>query len=327
MAEGNPRPSSNPTSPQITAHSIPKRRELVKQAAAPPTAEQLKQSRADRLAHRWTVDPLTSRPLRSPIVSDCRGNLYNKDAVIEFLLPLDPDASSDAERARDEAARLLSGSVAGLRDVVEVHFTAGDAADGGSPDDAEAEEEAGEAGAGPRWVCPVSRERLRAAPAVYLVPCGHALAASVVRELDAAGGQLACPVCATPSESADVIPMLSSVEADVERLAGRIAALRAKGLAHSLKKMPGAGKKRKKKAAEEEVKAKPQKEERAKPEAGIKNTSTASLTARVLEEQEARNKKRKLQRNENLDSLFSSRDPSKPPSKRNDFLSRGFTMS
>jgi len=265
-------------------------------------------------------------------VSACRGALYNKDAVTEFLLPPDADGKggdADDRKWREEAARVLAGNVAGLRDVVEVHLTLDDAEDYGSADaDADADAETD----GPRWICPVSRKRLRAAPAVYLVPCGHALAAAVVRELDGAGEELACPICAAPCGSGNVIPILSGVEADAERLAARIADLKARGLAHSLKKMPGAGKKRKKKeaqAAEDDAKAKPETGEKngQKAEAGIKNASTASLTARVMEEQEARNKKRKLQRNDNLDSLFSSRDPSKPPAKRNDFLSRGFTMS
>jgi hypothetical protein len=266
-------------------------------------------------------------------VSDYRGALYNKDAIIEFLLP--PDASGDgnddeeAGRRREEAAKTLAGSVAALRDVVEVHFTL----DAEEPSSTDADADADSETAGPRWVCPVSRRRLRAAPAVYLVPCGHALAASVVRELEGAGEELACPICATPCGSGNVIPILSALPADEERLERRMAELKARGLAHSLKKVPGAGKKRKKKdaqaaAAEENGEAK-QKEEtngRDKAEAGIKNASTASLTAKVLEEQETRNKKRKLQRNDNLESLFSSRE-AKPPAKRNDFLSRGFTMS
>ena len=111
---------------------------------------------------------------------------------------------------------------------------------------------------------------------------------------------------------------------------------------HSLKKVSTAGKKRKKK--DEAVKTATNgangtaHAQTATPRtstsmdgntdsegpAGINNAATASLTAKVMEEQE-RAKKRKLE-NENVRSLFSSRDQSKPIGRSSDFMTRGYSV-
>lgn len=59
---------------------------------------------------------------------------------------------------------------------------------------------------------------------------------------------------------------------------------------------------------------------------GIKNSATASLTRKVMEEQEERNKRRKLGQNENVKSLFNT--SSNAPSKGNsaDYMTRGFSI-
>lgn len=69
---------------------------------------------------------------------------------------------------------MLRGAVKSLKDVVEVRFEV----------DAEATEEGRKKGAGREvWVCPVTREVMGpGVKAVYLVPCGHAFAGSVVKE-------------------------------------------------------------------------------------------------------------------------------------------------
>lgn len=135
----------------------------------------------------------------------------------------------------------------------------------------------------------------------------------------------------------------------------RIKTLREKGLTHTLKKAPGS-KKRKKNADKETngvavpadtsgttTKSKPSSDEdKPKPKAngekkaikeprdttdnGIKNSATASLTRKVMEEQEERNKRRKLGQNENVKSLFNT--SSNAPSKGNsaDYMTRGFSI-
>lgn len=146
--------------------SIPKRRELVKEAAKAPTAAQIKEARAESQDHAWNHCPLSSKPLAAPVVSDCLGTLYNKDSIIEFLL------AEEGSAEKVEGEKVLAGRVKGLKDVVEVKF------------EGEGEAEKG-VGRKEKWVCPVTRVEMGpAVKAVYVVPCGHAFAGNVVREVE-----------------------------------------------------------------------------------------------------------------------------------------------
>ena len=160
-----------------------------------------------------------------------------------------------------------------------------------------------------------------------------------------------CSQCGTAYQSRDIVPILPSTEADKAQVLERIETLRSQGLTHSLKKAPGS----KKRKANGEVKAEngegtakmeeklQVKDDKAlngsvnrsattqsgtfmpKPSNGIKNAATASLTARVLEE-EGTKKKRRLE-NENISSLYSK---SNAPSKEHrgaDFMTRGYSMA
>ena len=106
------------------------------------------------------------------------------------------------------------------------------------------------------------------------------------------------------------------------RLSLRLKTLKEKGLAQSLKKAAKESKKRKKREEADDapalVRVNDQKEAN-----NINNSSTAALTAKVLQEQEA--KKRRMH-NDNLKTLFSSRDQSKPTGKSADFMTRGYDI-
>ena len=142
-------------------HSIPKRRELVKEAARLQTASEVKESQQEKQEYQWKNCPLSQQPLKVPIVSDSQGNLYNKDAILEFLLPSEDPA---IEAAKPEKARILGDRVKGLRDVVDVKF--------------QVKESEG------TWVCPITDRVLGAGvKAVYIVPCGHAFSEVALREV------------------------------------------------------------------------------------------------------------------------------------------------
>ncbi|KAF2234321.1 DUF602-domain-containing protein [Viridothelium virens] len=292
--------------------SIPSRRELVKEAARNPSATELKESQHSQQEYYWTTDPLSQKPLAAPIVSDCNGKLYNKDSIIEHLLP------SEDEVKKSEAEDVLQGAVNSLKDVVDVKFTVDPSLEGemtGSTKIAQ-------------WICPITNERLGAgAKAVYVVPCGHAFSANAVKEVS---GEL-CMTCNSPYASNDVVPILPTAEIDIARLSLRIRDLQARGLSHSLKKAVG-NKKRKKVAEATELKkdgdmvprtASPAHKSR---DVGIKNASTASLTAKVMEEQDLRNKRRKHEGNNNLKGLFSARDSTRSSGANSDFMTRGFSI-
>ena len=121
------------------------------------------------------------------------------------------------------------------------------------------------------------------------------------------------------------------------RLKDRALRLREQGLTHSLKKAPGSSKKRKKvkadidiptvKIEDESSQAEGPLVEEDKPKitaTGIKNAGTASLTAKVLAEEQDRNKRRKLGNNENLKGLFTS--STEHQGKQPDFMTRGFSI-
>lgn len=140
-----------------------------------------------------------------------------------------------------------------------------------------------------------------------------------------------------------MIPILPIAQGELDRLAGRAKLLKEAGLSHSLKKASGSGKKRKKNgeatvAPVSETSQDGDKPDRAAkheaappganagiPSGVIKDAATASLTAKVLEHEKERNKRRKLGMNENLKGLFSSGDVGQG-ARNGDFMTRGYTI-
>jgi len=307
--------------------SIPTRRELVKNAARNPNTSELKATQLEAQTHAWTWCPLSNRPLTTPVVSDCAGTLYNKDAIIEQLLPKDDDVSALVIKEKED---ILQGRVKGLRDIVEVKFAVS------------------KEGKDEKWVCPITSKELGpSTKAVYLVPCGHAFSEAAIREV---AGET-CVECNEPYTAENIISIIPLAKEDVAKLAARAAKLKEAGLTHSLKKAPG-GKKRKKHTEVESVPAEgksttngasdgvsektkgrliqngtaPSRSGTSTPTSGIKNFATASLTAKVLDEQEERNKRRKLGLNDNIKSLFSNTGYSAQTHKGGDFMTRGYSL-
>ncbi|KXS93483.1 hypothetical protein AC578_7530 [Pseudocercospora eumusae] len=294
--------------------SIPTRRELVKEAARDPTTSEVKASQHEQQQYYWTTDPISREPLAQPVVSDANGKLYNKSTILEYLV----------EGARkDEADTITQGAIKSLKDVVEVKFEV----------DAEASEKANGTAKREVWKCPVTGDKLGpGSKAAYIVPCGHAFSGSAIKEVS---GEK-CLTCDTEYASNDVIPILPVAEIDIARLSLRVKTLQEKGLSHSLKKASG-GKKRKKKdevidgktngangVSKHESSPAVNGRSEAKASNGINNSSTATLTAKVLQEQEQA-KKRKLE-NDNVKSLFSSKEQGKDVGKNRDFMTRGYSV-
>lgn len=174
--------------------SIPKRRELVKEAAKALNTTQAKEQLTEQQEYHWSTCPLSRRPLAAPVVGDAAGIIYNKDAVIEFLLKEDGREKEEAGKVADvkregEFAELgcAGDRLKGLKDVVEVKFEAGK------------EEKKEGSGRSEVWVCPITgRELGPGAKAVYIVPCGHAFAGSVIKEVE---GSVCLQVCSSQSRS------------------------------------------------------------------------------------------------------------------------------
>ncbi|KAI1177063.1 Rtf2 RING-finger-domain-containing protein [Nemania sp. FL0916] len=309
--------------------SIPKRRELVKEAARAPTSSELKATALESLTHAWTTCRISSAPLDPHnTVADARGQLYNYETILRCLLPgaADPTTGGEGEgeeRQTQEAAAFARSGIRSLKDVVKLRFNI-------RKDDGKREVR----------TCPVSMRELGGAAtrAVYVVPCGHVFAEAIMKELlateaeeknnkgkdttDAADNKMKmsrCPECSEAFALRDMVPILPVDEPDVEKCAARSDELRTLGLAHNLKKDKSAGgKKKKRKATEEEdggggapVESgkdgereresrsqkegkKKQKRDRDDISSRINNSMTATLTAKVLAEQDERNRQRKL---------------------------------
>jgi hypothetical protein len=138
-----------------------------------------------------------------------------------------------------------------------------------------------------------------------------------------------CLTCDIEYASNDIIPINSVLDTDIARLSLRVKTLQEKGLSHSLKKASGS-KKRKKRdeqgvEAEEKgaASAKVNKTTTEDVKDKINNSATASLTAKVMQQQEQA-KKRKME-NENVKSLFSSRDQTAAMGNSAGFMTRGFS--
>ncbi|KAL9614911.1 MAG: hypothetical protein Q9167_000653 [Letrouitia subvulpina] len=305
--------------------SIPKRRELVREGAKELSTTQVKETQHEKQVYYWAHCALSQQPLSLPIVSDSTGNLYNKDAVLESLIETTRKEATEENVAGSEQT---SGTIKSLRDVVEVRFQV----------EEDEKTERSEGSVTLRLICPITKKRLGpGVRAVYIVPCGHAFAESAVKEM----GGTACLQCNEPYSADNVIPILPSSTAEEDRLKDRLLKLKEQGITHSLKKAPGSGKKRKKnhvKKEEDEATADITADAVAGPSIpatahlitktaatnAIKNQGTASLTAKVLAEQDDRNKRRKMVPNENLKTLFSS--GSTMAQKQTDFMTRGFTI-
>ena len=146
--------------------SIPTRRELVKSSAAALSTTQVKEIQSEHQEHYWSTCALSHQPLSLPVISDALGTLYNKDDVLSYLLDVGTAGAEVVKEELEWRGEAFKDRLRGFRDVVEVRFqTEG-------------------AGKSQRWVCPVTGKPLGPGTrAVYLVPCGHAFAETVLKEM------------------------------------------------------------------------------------------------------------------------------------------------
>ncbi|KAG6169324.1 hypothetical protein E4U10_005673 [Claviceps purpurea] len=255
--------------------SIPKRSELVKNAARTATVSELKATAFESLFHAWTHCALSGSSLdMETAVSDWRGRLFNYEAILNGLMPSDEAAETDTKPS--------SFCIKSLKDIVRVKFSK----------------------SGGKWACPISMKEMGpSTKAVYLVPCGHAFAEIAVTEIH----ENSCPECGDKFETDNVIPLLAVMEKDVQKLEKRMESIRERGLTHSLKKDKSEKKNKKKRKESETAENGNLADTVDEPKtpytkkigldsrmSGINNPMAASLTAKVLAEQDAMNKRRKL---------------------------------
>ena len=246
--------------------------------------------------------------------------------MLKYLLPAETSTLN-----KEDCDKILQGRVKALKDVIEVLFEV----DGDPSADKE------------RWICPVTSKELGpAVKAVYLVPCGHAFSQEAIKEMRAEH----CLQCHQPYEPGNIITLFPATEDEKNILKRRIDNLSEKGITHSLKKASGSSKKRKaNKLAKEEQGATEgtlkstgpsaslaprvqkstslprQDTPSPRPSTGL-NAAAADLTAKVLEEEKERKKRRLMNgENETLKSLFTNKDDKRKPGDGS-FMTRGFSI-
>ncbi|KAF8139607.1 DUF602-domain-containing protein [Boletus edulis] len=185
--------------------SIPDRRDLVKTRVKAEQADKANQVRA-----RWLFCALSKRLLQEPVVSCDLGKLYNKDAIIEYLL--DKSAYGDGEE--------ICGHIRSLKDIKTLKLTARPT----PPTSADVPSEV------PQFVCPLNFKEMNGVqPFVYLRSCGCLLVPNPpTREIsnsEESNGDSAdkeqldvCPHCATKFSQKSDIQMINPSEEEEQRM-------------------------------------------------------------------------------------------------------------
>lgn len=176
--------------------TIPKRHELVK---GPKKVEKVDKNAA--LVARWYYCALTQEKLNRPVVSCDLGRLYNKDAVIEYLL------DKSAERPNMEVAVHIRG----IKDVKELNLTDNPAWQG---DRGNIKGDRYEDLHRACYICPVVGLEMNGRHKFcYLRTCGCVFSERALREVKTE----ICHKCGDPFQNSDIVILNGSKE-EVEEL-------------------------------------------------------------------------------------------------------------
>ncbi|KAG0343269.1 hypothetical protein BG004_005418 [Podila humilis] len=176
--------------------SIPKRDELVKQKQKQVKVDQNIINRV-----QWFSCALSKRALESPVVSCGLGKLYNRDAILEFLL--DRSAYGDGD--------LICNHVKSLKDVVtlklEPNPSFGSSSSSSSPSDKSHSAQSltnHDQEPVSRFICPITMKEMNGKHRfVYLDTCGCVLSEQAMKEIPSK----TCIKCAKPFQSVNVITL------------------------------------------------------------------------------------------------------------------------
>lgn len=165
---------------------------------------------------RWTTCRLSNKPLRLPIVSDYKGNLLNKEAVLEWLLTPEKEDYSGQQIE-------MFKHIKSLKDIVDL----GNVVDGKSS----------------VLKCEVGDEVFGKSTTQfeYIASCGHVLPHKLLEQTSV---DKRCPVCDGPYSEIDIVTINPCFEEEHNKLEQRARRLRSQGVAHNCKKI-SVGRKRK----------------------------------------------------------------------------------
>ncbi|KAK3826089.1 MAG: Rtf2 RING-finger-domain-containing protein [Benniella sp.] len=163
--------------------SIPKRDELVKQKQRQVKVDQNILNRV-----HWFTCALSKKPLIAPVAACGLGKLYNRDAILEFLL--DKTAYGDGD--------LICKHIRTLKDVVTLQLEPNPSfSENQSPSLTNHDQEPVA-----RYICPITMKEMNGKHRfVYLDTCGCVMSEQAMKEVPSK----TCIKCAKPFESFNVI--------------------------------------------------------------------------------------------------------------------------
>lgn len=198
--------------------TIPKRHELVK---GPKKVEKV--DRNAELAAKWKYCALSQEKLRRPIVSCELGRLYNKDAIIEYLL------DKTAERPNAEAV----AHIRGIKDIKELNLTDNPEWEGERRNTKGDRYEDIHCG---MFICPVVGLEMNGKHRFcYLQSCGCVFSDRALKEVKTE----ICHKCGEPFKDEDLI-VLNGTKEEVDKLKERMEEKRAKAKTKKSKKTKAA---------------------------------------------------------------------------------------
>ncbi|THU90798.1 DUF602-domain-containing protein [Dendrothele bispora CBS 962.96] len=274
--------------------SIPDRRDLVRSKPKAEQADKANQTRA-----RWFFCALSKRKLQEPIVSCALGKLYNKDALLEYLL--DKSAYGDGEK--------ICGHIRSLKDVKTIKLT---------PNNSPATSSGDESTDRAQFICPLNLKEMNGSqPFVYISTCGCVFSHAGLKALAGSGSsgssspkdkdteeeskdskpaeqeQLeVCPQCATKYSKADNVRLINPSSEEEEKM-------RMQMMKQRLSEPPKKSKKRKNASATDE--SEPPAKKAAAPSMNPTITAASRAVVSSLAMEEA---KRKANMSEAVKSLY-----------------------
>ncbi|KAJ3057211.1 hypothetical protein HK097_010571 [Rhizophlyctis rosea] len=192
--------------------SIPKRHELVKtqKAAERPDSRSL-------LLVAWFFCTLSKRPLEAPVVADMLGKLYNKDAVLEYLL--NKGAFGDGDK--------ICSHITSFKDVTTLNFTPNPTFTTKDIPNSIIVSATAEKPLVAQFICPVTQKEMNGKSRFsYIQTCGCVFSEQAFKEVPST----TCLKCGKEFGADDVVPINSSQPKEISRLQARVEVVKAERL-------------------------------------------------------------------------------------------------
>ncbi len=194
--------------------SIPKRIDLIKKKQ-----KQTKPDAAEQRKSLWMLCQLSKEPLKQPIVSDVLGKLYNKDAILEYLLNESNNGDAD----------VICQHIKSLKNIVTLKVTPNPLVKGASS--ALLYNSTQEQLAFP-FICPVSQKEMNGLVRFCYLPCGCVFSEQALKQVSCSD----CLVCGKPFDNEKIILLNPSSTEEIQIAQNRLKKRRASDDEKSKKK-------------------------------------------------------------------------------------------